>query len=260
MNDYQNLFKDLRYEVWKVSFLNAFLNAAIAFFISNIICTLINTRYIFSLVPAIIVFIYSFWRKVRQYTLRKIEEGNPEVAEILRTAHDNKSNDSLLVHALFLELMQRMETVTAGVFIHPKRTLFKMLAIAILAFVPIIITSFLSFLIIDNPFAGADVAIRNALNGDEALAPVTPIDDAGDRDIYGNRDVVNLGNEKLDITTNSGAGGVDFTKTEDAQGRTFRQNDYPLDVSAEQTTAGTGGNVEESDLVNDYSCKTKGTC
>jgi hypothetical protein len=259
MSEYKRLFRDLQYEIWKVAFLSSFLNAAIAFFVSNIVFTFIKVSYLYSVVPAVIVFTWSFTRKVRKYTLRKIEEGNPEVAEILRTAHDNSHGDNLMVHALFLELMQKMETVTAGVFINPQRMVGKFFIIGVLAFIPILITSFMPFLIIENPLADFDQAVRGSFE-ESPLAPILPIEDAGERDIYGDEDVLSLGNEKLDITAGSGAGGVDFTNPEAAGGNNFKYNDYPVAVEGEQTTAGTGGRESEGDLINDYSCKTKGTC
>lgn len=258
MSDYKRLFRELRYEVWKVSFLNAFLNAAIAFFLFNIIFTIIKERYVYSLIPALIVFAWSFMRMARRYTLRRIEEGNPEVAEILRTAHDNHTKDTLMVHALFLELMQKMETVSAGVFINPKRALVKVALIAVLAMTPLLITGFLPFLIIDNPLPGIESSIRGAL-GDEPLAPTTAIEDAANRDIYGDKDVIALGNEELDITAASGQGGVDFTNTEDASGRNFRYNDYPTNVQAEQAESCPGCSVDpnNADLINSYSNRTR---
>ncbi len=256
--EYAKVFKELRWEVWKVATLNAVLNSAITFFACNVIFTFIGISYMWSIIPTVLVLIISFLAMARRYTLRRIEEGNPEVAEILRTAHDNSSHDSLMVHALFIELMQKMETVSAGVFVSPQRTLAKVLAIAILAFLPIVITSFLPFLIIENPLAGATTAVQEVFEG--PLVPIGDIEDPGNRDIYGDRDVVQLGNEKLQITAGSSGSGIDFSKTEEATGNKFRGNDYPTDIVAESTTAGTGGKAEESALVNDYSCKTKGTC
>lgn len=259
MNEYDKVFSELRYEVLKVSALNAFLNAALAFFISNIVFTVIRERYIYSLVPAIIVFAISFFTKMRQYTLKRIEEGNPEVAEILRTAHDNAGKDNLLVHGLFMDLIQKMETVSAGVFIDAKQTTVKLGVIAFLAFVPLLITSFVPFLIVDNPLAG--LSVQSILRpGSEVLAPTAAIGDAGNRDIYGNPEVVALGNEKLDITARSGGGGVDLSQKQDASGNSFRYNDYPVQPEAQQTTAGTGGKASDSALINEYSCKTKGQC
>lgn len=258
MNDYKKLFSEIRYEVWKVSFLNAFLNAAITFFFFNIIFTIIKERYVYSVVPALMIFAWSFVRKVRKYTLRKIEEGNPEVAEILRTAHDNSSRDTLMVHALFLELMQKMETVTAGVFIDPRRTVVKVGAIAVLAVIPLLITGFLPFLIMDNPLPGIEESIRGAL-GDQPLAPTDPIEDAANRDLYGDRDVVALGNDRLDITAGSSGGSVDFTNTGEADGREFRYNDYPADIQAEQAESCPGCSVDprNADLINSYSNRTR---
>jgi hypothetical protein len=257
MNDYKSVFRELQYEVWKVAFLNAFLNGALTFFIGNIICTIIHERYIFSVIPAVIVFLWSFIRTVRKYTLRRIEEGNPEVAEILRTAHDNKGGDNLMVHALFLELMQKMETVSAGVFLSSTKLVGSLILIAVLAPMPLVMTNYCPTACTVDGINGVS-SIGAALVSDSSpLAPILPADDAGDRDIYGDQDVMRLGNDKLDIAAASGSGGVDFTKTDDASGKQFTYNDYPGQVEAEQTTAGTGGKEAEATLINSYSNKTR---
>lgn len=257
--DYKAVFRELRYEVTKVAFLNAFLSAAILFFAANIFCTIFKISFWYSLVPAALTFIFLFTRMMRRYTLRRIEEGNPEVREILRTANDNSGKSSLMVHALFLELMQKLETVSAGVFISMKSTTTKLFIIALLAFTPLLIVNYAPILITGNPIEAFNWD-RTFEGAREALAPVTPIADAGGRDLLGDQDIIALGNERLDITASSSQGGVDFTNTGDATGRRSSYNDYPDQVDVEQTTAGTGGSVEDADLINSYSCRRTGTC
>jgi hypothetical protein len=253
------VFSDLRYEVAKVAFLNSFLNAAIVFFVANVLGTIFQFSFWYSLIPAVLVFLLGLFLTMRNYSLRRIEEGNPEVSELLRTAHDNRGRDSLLVQALFVDLFEKMETVSAGVFIDAGKTVGKLIAIAALAFAPLLVVNFVPFLILDEPLAqlGFSGAAQQARN---ALAPVLPIGDAGDRDLAGQKDIVELGNERLDVRTAANQGGVDFSNTGEAQGREFQYNDYPEDVSAEQTGAGTGGSLKEGDLINDYSCRVRGTC
>jgi hypothetical protein len=237
---YTSVFRELQYEIWKVAFLSAFLNGALAFFASNVVLTFLRERPIYSLVPAIIVFVWSFVRTVRKYTLKRIEQDNPEVAEILRTAHDNSSGDNLMVHALFMDLMQKMETVSAGAFLSSTKLFASLIAIGVLAAAPVAIHQCEAYCTIDNPFDG--YSFQDALTDpDSPLAPILPIAQEGERDIYGERDVLQLGNEKLDITAASSAGGVDFTTTDEAGGNRFRSNDYPVQAEAEQTEAGKGG-------------------
>jgi hypothetical protein len=213
----------------------------------------------YSLVPAGLTFLALFIRMMRKYTLRAIEDGNPEVREILRTASDNRGSDSLLVHALFLELLQKLETVTAGVLISARATTVKLLVIAALAFAPLLIVNYVPDLITGNPIEG--LAWERTFRGEQVpLAPVTPIEDAGGRDLLGEKDIVALGNERLDITATTGQGGVDFTNPTEATGRRSGFNDFPDQVDVEQTTAGTGGSTADADLINTYSCRRTGTC
>jgi len=258
MNDYKGVFRELRYEVAKVAFLNAFLNAAIVFFASNILFLILQISFWYSLIPAMATFAYFFTSMMRQYTLRRIEEGNPEVREILRTANDNSGKNSLMVHALFLELMQKLETVSTGVFINMKAATTTVLIIAALSFTPLIIVNYAPNLITENPIEQIDWDAFIA-GPRQALAPTTPIDDAVDRDLLGERDIVSLGNERLDITASSGQGGVDFGNPGATTQRRFGQNDYPDEVAVEQTTAGSGGAAQDTDLINDF-CVRTGRC
>ena len=70
-----------------------------------------------------------------------------------------------------------------------------------------------------------------------------------------------LGNERLDITANTGQGGVDFTSTGDTTNRRFGYNDYPDVVSAENTQAGTGGAGQDQELAMAFFCRNNpGAC
>jgi len=258
MEGYQNVFRELQYEVGKVAFLNAFLNGAIVFFVANVLCTILHISFWYSLVPAVVVVIVGMLVTLSRYSLRRLEDGNPEVREMLRTASDNRGHDSLLVHALFVDLLERMDTVSAGVFINAGKTVIKLIVIAALAFTPLLIVNYAPFLMLDQPFSALGLGAAGAVR--TALAPILPIDEAGERNLTGERDVIALGNEKLDITAAASQGGVDFGNPNDAAGKQFKYNDFPDTVVAEQANAGTGGSLEEADLINEYSCRVKGTC
>jgi hypothetical protein len=258
MSDYKHVFRELRYEVIKVAFLNAFLTAAIVFFAANVLGTILKISFWYSLVPAGLVFFILFIRMMSRYTLRRLEEGNPEVRELLRTAADNQGTDSLLVHALFLELMQKLETVSAGVFISARSTTTKFLVIAALAFAPLLLVNYAPFMITGNPIE--HLTWNDAVSGaKQALAPVIPIADATDRNLTGEKDILALGNDKLDITANAGQGSVDFSNPAAAQQKQFGYNDYPDQVDAQQTTAGSSLDTQDAALIN-RNCQLTGRC
>ncbi len=258
MEGYQNVFGELRYEVAKVAFLNSFLNGAIVFFVMNVLATVLHISFWYSLVPATIVLIIGTVYTLSRYSLKRLEDGNPEVREMLRTAHDNKGKDSLLVHALFVDLLEKMDTVSAGVFINAGKTVIKLVVIAALAFTPLLIVNYVPGLMLNQPLSNLGLGVSGAARS--ALAPILPIEDAGERNLSGERDIIALGDDKLDITAASSQGGVDFGNPDEAYGKQFRYNDYPDAVVAEQSEAGTGGALDEADLINDYSCRVKGTC
>lgn len=258
----KKLFREVKWEVYKVHFLNQFVSAAIVFFACNIILTVWNMSFIWSALIALAVFAYRITRGWKRNTLRKLEEGNPEVHEILRTAYEHQETNSLMVQGLMFDLQRKLSTVSAGVLLDPRRLLSKLMIVFALAFIPLLIISFTPWIIQESPVSDLDLgAIWNG-GPQEAIRQLTGVELNRSNDIYGDANVADLGNRQLDVEVVSGGGMRDFSNTGAAEDNDFRFNDYPADVDVVQSGDydDSGYAAADLDLINDYSCRARGQC
>src|SRR3989338_8046361 len=105
MKTVRSLFREVKVEIYKVCFLYSFLNAATAFLTVRLLITRVNIHLLlFPLIIGILTFVASMIYYTDKYGFKQLEEGNPQIKEMLRTASDNVDQSSnILVQALFLE-------------------------------------------------------------------------------------------------------------------------------------------------------------
>ncbi|RME52572.1 hypothetical protein D6783_04285 [Candidatus Woesearchaeota archaeon] len=140
-------------EIIKVVFVNAMLNTVIFFFVIHLVFSLFSIRALWSIYAATAYFVYTTYKQVRKVRLHVIEEKNPQVREILRTANDNMDEDNLMVRAMFRDLMERMKTVSGGSFLEARVVVVKILIITFLSVAIVLLASFRVDLgLFDNPF------------------------------------------------------------------------------------------------------------
>ncbi|MFB6216070.1 MAG: hypothetical protein ABEJ72_03760, partial [Candidatus Aenigmatarchaeota archaeon] len=140
----EKLLKRLRREFVKVNLIQASLDAILFFLSINLGLFLFDTTITSSysnftiLVPAtILLFIVDLGYRARNYRLELYEEKNPELQEILRTARDNLSSNSIVSQAMFDELMDRSRSVTSESIIPSTKIIQKILAVGILSFLTV---------------------------------------------------------------------------------------------------------------------------
>ncbi len=258
----KKLFRELRWEIAKALFIKEFLNAAIVFFILNIPLTLLNMPFYYS---AAVATLFLSWRMIRAFRKRvvyQLEEGNPEVHEILRTAYDHENQNSLMVQGMMYDLQKKLATVSTGVLIDPKRTVGKLVVIAFLVFIPLAITSFAPFLIQENPLQGADFGSWMSDGERFVLEQLQPVE-LNDSVEYGDANVAQLGEDELVLELQTGGSILDFSQEGDVQQREFRSGEVRGDVGASESDYDTSGRAyDESEvaLINQYSCRQRGDC
>lgn len=262
----QRLFGELKWEVFKIILVNELLNSSIVFFILNFATAFFNLSFFFALLPALAFLTYRMIRMWRSSTVRRIEQGNPEVNEILRTAYDNRQQSSFMIQALMYELQRKISTVSTGVLLSPRRVFVKFVIVILLAITPVFIIGFTPQIVQDNPLEGMSAAgffsgISLPFQGEAELQGIQ-LNETDD--IYGEADMIQLGDEELTVALQTGASEVTLDEYQDPEDRSFGYSNFPPDVSVpENTSAAIGVGIyadEERDLINTYSCKTKGTC
>ncbi len=141
----EKLFKQLKREYLKVKILQGFLDGIIFFQITYLIIKLagidLPTSYPGYVVIAVVSFIFfcvdSYYRS-RGYSIDIYEEENPELAEILRTAHDNLGKNSVPVERLFDEVKDTARTISSESIIPNQRILAKVVAISFLSIATVV--------------------------------------------------------------------------------------------------------------------------
>ncbi len=256
----KRLFRELKWEVFKTMLLNEILNAAILFFALNIILTVFNMSYLYSAAVAVLFLVVRMTRSWRKSTIRRLEETNPEVHEILRTAYEHQSHNSLMVQGLMFDLQKRLSTVSAGALLSARRVFSKVLVVMFLAFTPVLIISFTPYLIQANPLGDMDFGSLWGEGGREAFFESIGVELNRTEANYGDARVLDLGDQAMDVELLTGGNMLSFDQTQDAQERPRRFSDFPFEAEAVEAESAPGARYDDSDiaLINRYSSCVRG--
>lgn len=255
------LLREIRFEMLKVILLYAFIDATIFFLGFFLLLSIFGMGLFLPLVFSIIVFALDVWWRLRKINLAYVEEQNPHLREILRTAADNKDDESLMAQALFVEVIQKVRRVSSGSFLDFKELGLKLgllfslsLVLVGLAFFNVNIQKF------ENPLAGVAGKFESLLGdvrGNSSL-PNVSLDEADER-VYGDPRIAKLGKKDLDIKLEQSLSQVDFSKVGEATPSDDQPESYPADVEAKAAEAYTVGleDINDRKTAAEYSQKVK---
>jgi len=211
----RNMFTEVTYELVKIILLNVFLSTVILFLIADLVALVFNMPLWYVIVTALIYFIVMMSVEIRKISIRHVEEKNPEMREILRTAKDNMNEDSLMAHALFFEVLDKMKRVSSGTFLDFRKLMFKLSAVFVLAIVLVSLAFFnVNIARFENPFAAPMDAI-GAFFGKVAGQP-EGTNATENNDVFGDPSMAKLGANQLTATVNPSINNPDFTKVDPA--------------------------------------------
>lgn len=141
----EKLLKTLKYEFYKINFLQATLDAVILFLGLNILQTLVSINIhpkiadykILAAITAVFL-ITNFIYRSKDYKIEIYEEENPELNELLRTAKDNAEKNNTASRALFDQIKDISRNVSSESIIPNNQILGKTLFIAVLSVTTVI--------------------------------------------------------------------------------------------------------------------------
>jgi type IV secretory pathway TrbD component len=261
----KNMFNEVQYELVKIILLNVFLSTVILFLIADLIALMFGMPIWYVIVIAFLYFIIMMIVEVRKISVYHVERKNPELKEILRTAKDNMSEDTLMAHALFYEVLEKMKKVSSGTFLDFKKLMLKLSAIFVLAIV-LVALAFLNVNIqrFDNPFEKP----LQVLGGFFGQVTGNDVDASGienaDDDVFGDPSMAKLGNDQLTATVNPSLDNPDFNNVDPAN----PTNDPLADLGGEgqagfntQTDAYSQSGLSQKDQERSYNYakNTQGT-
>lgn len=233
MKPINSMFAEVKYELLKVVLLNVFLETAVIFLATHLFLSIFSMPLYYSGLVAVLYFSIRFFRQSKQFNLKRIEERNPELKEMLRTANDTQEDDTLMAHALFAEVLQKMRKVSSGTFLSFDIILKRVGAIFILS---IILVSLAFFNIdiakfsnpLEKPLARAGEFIKG-LTGQEVSAEGVDLADDG---LYGDARSAQLSEDELNLKINPGLNQIDFSNLEDPDALGENIKDFPGEAQA----------------------------
>ena len=245
MSKIGGMLHELRNELIKIVFLDTFLDAIIVFLAFYLFFVLINLRPIVALVPGIFAFFFIMRKKIESVQLKSVEDKNPELKEMLRTAADNVDKDNIMIKLLDAEVLQKMRAVATSSFMSMKKLFYKFLIICV---------TFLLTLYI----ASTNLHIINATDMISNFGMPDKLISLDDKGLYGDEDIVSLSEEAVELELNPLSFELNLDKIEEAERKDFK-GAFPEEIIATPEKA-FEENIpkEEQEIVKNYFEKIHG--
>lgn len=212
---------------------NVLLNALLLFALCAIVLALLKVSWYYAAIPAILYFIPFSIKNVKQIRLREAEEKIPELEWQLRTTEDTLGQENEVIESLHHRVMQILTHLKTSYLVDGKILGYKMGAVVALVglFILFSTQSFLTDMINPNGLTGlfakdpGDLAF-NDVNGSSLKSTY------GDRDIYGDKDLAELGNNALDLELKRQNNDLNYDDLNDPQNRQFTSQGSIGDIGA----------------------------
>ena len=255
------MFREVSYELTKILLLNVFFETAIIFLASHLIFSIFTMPLWYSIIVAIIFFVTRFWHGMREFNLKKIEEKNPELKEMLRTASDNQDDDNLMVHALFHDVLKKMRKVSSGTFLDMSKLVRRIGTIFVLSLVLVSI-AFFNIDVgkfhdpLEKPMSMLGEFFKS-IGGAKEL-PQEEVDLGADG-VYGEALMADLSAQELALKINPSLSEIDFSNLEDPDRLADSIKDYPGEAEAVKDSSFDGGleDVTDRKTAAEYSQEVK---
>ncbi len=240
MKPIKNMFNEVQYELVKIILLNVFLSTVILFLAADLVALVFNMPIWYVIVISFLYFVILMYHEVKKISITEVEKNNPNLHEILRTAKDNQNEDSLMAHALFFEVIEKMRKVSSGTFLDLKKILTKLGAIFALAIILISLTYFnVNIARFENPLEGPLSGLGAFLSGMTGEGdPNAGGNIATDGDIFGDPSMAKLGDDQLIATVNPSLDSPDFNNVDPSSPNSDPLADLSGDADAEFNTGG----------------------
>ncbi len=249
------MFGEVQFELVKIILLNVFLSTVIFFLIADLVALVFGMKLWYIVLAAAVYFVIVLVSELRKISVRVVEDRNPEMRELLRTAKDNQDQDTLMAHALFAEVLDKMRKVSSGTFLDFRKLMLKISAVFILSIVLVSLAFFdVNIQRFEDPLKAPLAALGRALGfssagaGDDAGAA----GDAGD--IFGEGRMANLGDDALIATVKPGLDNPDFSQIDPSNPSADPLKDLGgEDAGFNDGGPGSAGNgLDERDLQRSY--------
>ncbi len=256
MSEIKRLFRELHYEVFKISFLHAVADSVIFFMVALNGTTLLNLKYYFALGASFVFLFADITYRMKKTTFRQIEEKNPQIRDILRTARDCEDETDFMVLAMFEELIQKMKSVSAGSLIDPRNLLVKTVVLCMLSFSIILLASN-NIHVPKSVFDPGTYYKWFSNPGKERLDFYTVEFNESDDLLYGDPNLADLGNKTLELHINPSINEMNFDTVKEPEEKEFERGTFPGEIAAVSDASSEEKLPKESKIAIAYNLKLK---
>jgi len=261
MDKVKVLFNEVKLEMIKVAFINTFLDSVMIFLIAYFVTSFFNIKLLYTiLIPGFITlvfFIISFSLTLKKMRLKQMEDANPQVKEMLRTAHDNMNQDNIMVVALFEELKKKMKTVSTGNLLESKRIIIRMISAVVIVFLIVFVSAFsINLKKIELPFD----KLRFMIPGNkEAYAEgnITDLVFNETEVVYGEASIAKLGNDQINLNMNPSMSEIDFNQVSETEKDELREGRLPQEIGVNPDAFSSQEVLDEAEQAANYTQRIK---
>jgi len=256
------LFNEVKLEMLKIALISTFLDAVMVFFVAYFAVSFFNIKFIYILlIPGVIALIFFFASmiiRIRKLRLKAMEDANPQIKEMLRTAHDNMNEENnIMALALFAELKAKMKTVSSGNLLESKKVVTRIISTVIIVFLIITVSAFnVNLKKIDIPFEKLRFMVPGAQDS-RASGNITDLVFNETDVIYGDASIAKLGNEELNLNMNPAMSDIDFNQVSEAEQQSLREGSLPQEIGVNPDAFNNQQVLDEAEQAANYSQRIK---
>jgi hypothetical protein len=260
MNPIKSLFNEVKIEMLKIAFIYSFLDSLMVFFSVYFVASFFNIKFLYIiLIPSVVTlifFIINFITRVNKMRLKNMEDANPQIKEMLRTAHDNMGEENIMMAALFEELKGKMKTVSSGNLLESKVIITRIISAVVIVFLTISVSAFnVNLKKIDIPFEKLRFMMPNGKSSAEGN--LTDLVFNQTDVIYGDASIAKLGNEEIDLNMNPTMSDIDFNQVSDAENKNLQEGGLPQEIAVNPDKFNSQQVLDEAEQAANYSQRIK---
>lgn len=256
MSEVKRLFKELYIEVFKISFLHAFTDSIIFFMIMLNLTTLVDVTSYVAIAISAVFLVGDITYRMKRTTLQQIEDKNPQIKDILRTARDHSEGSNFMVLAMFEELIQKMKSVSPASILNQKNLTIKILVVCLLSFSVVMVSA--NNIHVPKSVFDPDTYYRWFSNqGGEHLEFYGIEFNETPELLYGDPEMAALGNKTLEIHINPSINEMSFAQVKPPEEKEFEKGTFPSEIAAVSDATSEEKLPKESKIAIAYNLKLK---
>jgi type IV secretory pathway TrbD component len=257
MAEISKAIREIKNTLRQIVLFNTLLASAIFFLTVFFIANLFGLYPEYAWILALIYFLVKILKRIRTLKVAEVEAKYPNLNERLRTAEDTMGQDNFMIQRLRTEVIDKLKNVRVSSFMNLKDIFGKIVAIFILAFLVIVVTTY-DVKIFNISDAAKNFDYKPIVRADlfkTAEKPITTQNlTSGDSEyqLYGKASIAKLGDKNIDLVLSLRTDQLDIRNVKKVEEKQFDENAvYEIEARSD---ASFQENIpkEQQALVKDY--------